>query len=97
MRIPRHLRLWAAGITLTGLPAIAVTAPPTSLADDCIGGNINSLECMMNSDNGGFQPGDLVIPAGGGPPEVVVAPAPDGGPVITAGGDIVIPGAPPIG
>lgn len=47
---------------------------------------------------GGFQPGDLVIPAGGGPPQVAVAPAPPGAPVITAGGGPpVVPAAPPIG
>ncbi|MDA0253022.1 MAG: hypothetical protein O3B27_11055 [Actinomycetota bacterium] len=97
-------RLAAAGFAFAALPIIGVAAAPTSLADPC-DWDVASLDCMMNSgdgfgdfgNSGGFQPGDLVLPATGGPPQVAVAPAPDGGPVVTAGGDVVIPGAPPIG
>ena len=49
------------------------------------------FDCMMNdddgfSDGGGFQPGDLGASGHWGPPQVAVAPAPAGGPVVTAGG-----------
>lgn len=97
-QLPRR----AAGLVLAALPMIGLASAPASLADDfdCIASI--SLDCMMNDDDsfsggGGFQPGDLVLPATGGPPQVAVAPAPAGGPVVTAGGDVVIPGAPPIG
>ena len=107
-RTDYQLPRWAAGLVLAALPMIGLASAPASLADDfdCIASI--SLDCMMNDDDsfsggsgfsggGGFQPGDLVLPATGGPPQVAVAPAPAGGPVVTAGGDVVIPGAPPIG
>lgn len=46
---------------------------------------------------GWTKPGNLVIPAGGGPPVVAVGFAPPGAPVVTAGGGLVIPAGPPIG
>ncbi|MCB1263671.1 MAG: hypothetical protein KDB56_03605 [Mycobacterium sp.] len=101
-RTDYQLPRWAAGLVLAALPMIGLASAPASVADDfdCIASV--SLDCMMNdddgfSDGGGFQPGDLVLPATGGPPQVAVAPAPAGGPVVTAGGGVVIPGAPPIG
>lgn len=48
-------------------------------------------------NSGGFQAGDLVLPADGGPPQIAAGPAPGGGPVVTAGGDVVVPAGPPIG
>lgn len=102
METNRYQRHLAGGLALAALPVIAMATAPASLADDfdCIASV--SLDCMMNDSDGGFgsggfQPGDLVLPAGGGPPQVAVAPAPSGGPVITAGGGVVIPAAPPIG
>ena len=88
MEITRHRRrrVAVAGLALVGLPVIGVAAAPITLADDfdCIASV--SLDCMMDSDDGlggfggsggvgnsgGFQAGDLVLPAGGGPPEVAV-------------------------
>lgn len=109
VRLARHqLRRWATGLTIISLPLIGVVLAPTSFAQDdfdCIGSI--SLDRMMNSgstfppsdpQSGWTQPGDLVIPASGGPPQVAVAPAPPGAPVVTgAGGAPVVPGAPPIG
>lgn len=109
METTRYRRWRAvAGLHFVALPIFGLAAAPPGLADDfdCIASV--SLDCMMNSDggfgdsggfggSGGFQAGDLVLPAGGGPPQVAVAPAPIGGPVITAGGGVVVPAAPPIG
>ena len=81
---------------------------PSGHADDCFM-DPDSFDCGFGSSNSGFggaqdpmagwtQPGDLVIPAGGGPPVVAAAPAPPGAPVVSAGGGMpVIPAAPPIG
>lgn len=103
---------WAGSLTLAALAVIGVAAAPAGLAqDDPCAWNVASMECMMSQSGGfpgsgfpsgpaqqGYQPGDLVIPATGGPPQVVVAPAPPGGPVVTAGGGPpVIPAGPPIG
>ncbi len=101
MEINRYRRRLAVVLALAALPIFSIAAAPASLAGDC-DWDVGSLDCMMDSDDGfgssgGFQPGNLVIPADGGPPQVAAAPAPDGGPVVTAGGDVVIPGAPPIG
>lgn len=99
---------WVAGVIVAALPAFGLATAAASLADDdfdCMASI--SLDCMMDfgdstgpsgfgGDNG-FQPGNLVIPADGGPPQVAAAPGPLGGPVVTAGGGLVIPGAPPIG
>ena len=52
---------------------------------------------MMNSGDDGYQPGDVVVPADGGPLQIAVAPPLNGGPVITNGGGMVIPAGPPIG
>ena len=46
---------------------------------------------------GWTKPGNLVIPASGGPPVVAVSYAPPGAPVITADGRLVIPAGPAIG
>lgn len=46
---------------------------------------------------GWTKPGNLVIPATGGPPVVAAGFAPPGAPVVTADGRLVIPAAPPIG
>lgn len=104
-----QLRRLTAGLMIASLPMVGVALAPPSLADDLC---MDDLDCFMSddndswfqpggmspsSDNGGFEPGNLVIPATGGPPQVVVAPGPIGGPVVTAGGDVVVPGAPPIG
>ncbi len=104
-----QLRRLVAGLMFAPLPLVGVTLAPPSLADDMC---MDDLDCFMSDDDdswfqpggtspsggiGGFEPGNLVIPATGGPPQVVVAPGPFGGPVVTAGGDVVIPGAPPIG
>lgn len=109
MEPTRHQRRLAACLALAALPVVAVAAAPASLADDC-DFDFTSLDCMMNDNSGfgnsnsgfgnssgGVQPGNLVIPATGGPPEVAVAPAPAGAPVVTAGGGLVIPAGPPIG
>lgn len=72
-RTDYQLPRWAAGLVLAALPMIGLASAPASVADDfdCIASV--SLDCMMNdddgfSDGGGFQPGDLVLPATGGPP-----------------------------
>lgn len=46
---------------------------------------------------GWTKPGNLVIPATGGPPVVAVSYAAPGAPVLTADGRLVIPAGPPIG
>lgn len=97
MHTPRHLRRGAAAVTLAALPAITIAAAPTGAAQNPCDWDAGSWACLQYQTSGGIQPGDVVIPAGGGPPQVAVAPAPDGGPVVTAGGDVVIPAAPPIG
>lgn len=105
MNSTRHLRRWVAGLTMMSLPMIGVALAPTSAAQpdvDCIASI--SLDCMMNSGGafpnpqaGWTQPGDLVLPVGGGPPQVAVAPAPPMAPVPIAGGGIAIPAGPAIG
>ena len=52
---------------------------------------------VVDPYKGWTKPGSLVIPAGGGPPVVSAGLFPPGAPVVTAGGRLVIPGAPPIG
>ena len=52
---------------------------------------------VVDPYKGWTKPGSLVIPAGGGPPVVSAGLFPPGAPVVTAGGGLVIPGAPPIG
>lgn len=96
METKRRHRGLAACLALVALPVIAVAAAPSSLADDC-DFDFASLNCMMNSDDGWTEPGNLVIPATGGAPEVAAAPAPPGAPVVTADGGLVIPAGPPIG
>lgn len=91
-----QLRRVAAGLTLASLPLVGVALAPTSLADDCMF-DPTSLDCMMNSGDDGYQPGDVVVPADGGPLQIAVAPSLGGGPVVTAGGGLVIPAGPPIG
>lgn len=92
MEPTRHQRCLAACLAVFALPIIALATSPESLADDC-DFDFASLNCMMNDNSGfgnsndGVQPGDLVLPASGGPPEVAAAPAPDGAPVVTAGAD----------
>lgn len=95
MNTSRYRRV-AAGLTLAALPLVGVALAPTSLADDCMF-DPTSLDCMMNSGDHGYQPGDVVVPADGGPLQIAVAPALDGGPVVTTGGGLVIPAGPPIG
>lgn len=46
---------------------------------------------------GWTKPGNLVIPATGGPPVVAASFAPPGAPFVAANGQLVIPGAPAIG
>ncbi|MCX2932812.1 hypothetical protein ORI20_21295 [Mycobacterium sp. CVI_P3] len=106
-RHSRRCRAAGAGLALVAIPILGFISPPAGHAQDECVANPQSLECMMKSDNGfggsgvhddWTQPGDLVIPAGGGPPQVAVAPAPPGAPVVTAGGGApVIPAGPPIG
>lgn len=103
-----QLRTWTAGLTLAVMPLISVALAPSSAAQvDCaLDPNFVSCQPAMGGGMGGpmnpnpqagwTQPGDLVIPATGGPPQVAVAPAPPGAPVVTGGGGLVIPGAPPI-
>lgn len=47
--------------------------------------------------SGWTRPGNLVIPATGGPPVVAASFAPPGAPFVAANGQLVIPGAPAIG
>lgn len=90
--------LTPAGLLLmTGL----AVAPPVQ-ADDCFPGDIDPScsfgQPASDPTAGWTMPGDLVIPASGGPPEVAAAPAPPGAPVVTAdGGMPVVPAGPPIG
>lgn len=95
MNTSRYRRV-AAGLTLASLPLVGVALAPTSLAEDCMF-DPTSFDCMMNSGDDGYQPGDVVVPADGGPLQIAVAPSLDGGPVVTAGGGLVIPAGPPIG
>ncbi len=89
------MRRWAASLTLTVLPMAGLALAPTSLAQDNCTMDPNASPLCPQA--GWTQPGDLVIPATGGPPQVAVAPAPPGAPVVTAeGGDPIIPAAPPI-
>lgn len=86
-------------LTPAGLLLMAglAVAPPVQAAD-CFPGDIDPSCSASNPTAGWTMPGDLVIPAGGGPPEVAAAPAPPGAPVVTAdGGEPVVPAAPPIG
>ncbi|MCH9668433.1 MAG: hypothetical protein K0U80_11280 [Actinomycetia bacterium] len=90
-----RMRRWAASLTLTVLPMAGLALAPTSLAQDNCTMDPNASPLCPQA--GWTQPGDLVIPATGGPPQVAVAPAPPGAPVVTAeGGDPIIPAAPPI-
>ena len=95
MNTARYRRV-AAGLTLASLPLVGVALAPSSLADDCMM-NPTSLDCMMNSGDDGYQPGNVVVPADGGPLQIAVAPSLGGGPVGTGGGGLVIPAGPPIG
>lgn len=105
-------RRWVVGtgLSMMSLPLIGAALAPSSVAQpdfDCIASV--SLDCMLNSGSvnsggafpnpqaGWTQPGDLVLPAAGGPPQVAVAPAPPMMPVPTTGGGVVIPAGPPIG
>ena len=95
MNTAHHLRRWTIGITLAALPIVGVVAAPTSLADDCIA-NPNSLDCLMDAGSRGYQPGDVVVPADGGMPQVAVAPSMPGAPLITTDGSMVLPAGPPL-
>jgi len=68
MNTTHHLRRWAAAITLAALTAIGIAAAPNSAADDhCFFSN--PLYCddgWGDAFDAGFQPGDLVMPAGSG-------------------------------
>lgn len=90
-------RVTKTGLALAALLIAGIAAAPAGHAD-CFPGDIDPMCDDGSGMSSGVQAGDLVIPAGGGPPVVAAAPAAPGAPVVPAdGGMPVIPAAPPIG
>lgn len=86
------------GLALAALMIAGMAAAPAGHAD-CFPGDIDPMcDSFGDPSDDWTQPGDLVIPADGGPPVVAAAPAAPGAPVVPAdGGMPVIPAGPPIG